>query len=56
VTDHLVLEELDAEVARLAATGLDADRLGVAADLVRQVALLEELPDFLTLVAETHLA
>jgi malate synthase len=56
VTAQLVLDELAAEVDRLGTTGLDPARLRVAADLVRQVALLDELPDFLTLVAEQHLA
>jgi hypothetical protein len=40
----------------LSEEGLDPDRLKIAADLVRQVALADELPDFLTLVAETQLA
>lgn len=56
VTATLVDSELDAELQRLLGEGLDAGRLAVAADLVRQVALAEELPDFLTLVAEAHLA
>jgi malate synthase len=55
VTDALVAEEIAAERARLAADGLDADRLALAADLVRAVALADTLPDFLTLVAEGHL-
>ncbi len=56
VTASLVESELDAEVARLVAEGLDGERLRVATDLVRQVALADALPDFLTLVAERHLA
>jgi len=55
VTAALVEAELDIEVARLAAEGLDAERLALAAGLVREVALATELPDFLTLVAEQHL-
>jgi malate synthase len=55
VTTALVEAEIDAETARLAAEGLDATRLRLAADLVRQVALAEALPDFLTLVAERYL-
>ncbi len=56
VTAALVEAELDAEVERLRGEGLDDARLTLAADLLRQVALAERLPDFLTLVAETHLA
>jgi len=56
VTASLVNDELDAAVKTLTDEGLDPDRLKIAADLVRQVALADELPDFLTLVAETQLA
>ncbi len=56
VTADLVNQEIDAAVADLAGQGLDADRLGQAADLVRQVALSEQLPNFLTLIAERQLA
>ena len=56
VTTALVEAELDAELARLTEEGLDVGRLKLAADLVRQVALSDELPDFLTVVAEQHLA
>jgi malate synthase len=55
VTADLVAAELDAAVEQLAGAGLDPERLGLAADLVRQVALGDDLPDFLTLVAERHL-
>ncbi len=55
VTAALVAAELDAEVVRLGATGLDAERLALAAALVREVALADVLPDFLTVVAERHL-
>jgi malate synthase len=55
VTAALVDAELTTEVARLQGAGLDATRLGVAADLVRKVALADTLPDFLTLVAEGQL-
>jgi malate synthase len=55
VTAALVEGELDAEVERLAASGLDAGRLALAAALVREVALADALPDFLTVVAERHL-
>lgn len=56
VTATLVLDELEAERARLAAEGLDPDRLALAAELVRAVALHDELPEFLTLIAERHLS
>lgn len=56
VTTALVEAALDAELARLTDEGLDAGRLKLAADLVRQVALADDLPDFLTVVAEQHLA
>jgi malate synthase len=56
VTAALVSDELDAAVKSLGEEGLDAARLAAAADLVRQVALADELPDFLTLVAERQLA
>ena len=56
VTAALVSAALDTEVARLSDAGLDPAKLEIAADLVRQVALADDLPDFLTLVAEAHLA
>jgi malate synthase len=56
VTAGLVDAEIDAAVAQLQGEGFDGDRLRAAADLVRTVALSEELPDFLTLIAETQLA
>lgn len=56
VTSTLVATEIDTEQARLVAEGLDPERLKLAADLVRHVALSDVLPDFLTLVAEQHLA
>ncbi len=55
VTAALVDAELDAAVGGLTAQGLDADRLAIAADLVRRVALGDRLPDFLTLIAESQL-
>jgi malate synthase len=55
VTGDLVNEEIDKAVRELSADGLDEKRLSLAADLVREVALSDELPDFLTLVAERRL-
>jgi malate synthase len=55
VTADLVNSELDDAVQQLTAEGLDSKRLAQAAELVRQVALSDELPDFLTLIAERQL-
>ena len=55
VTPSLVGDELDAAVKTLTDEGLDSERLAAAASLVREVALAEELPDFLTVVAEAQL-
>jgi len=55
VTAELVNAELDGAVQQLSSEGLDGQRLAQAADLVRQVALAPELPDFLTLIAERQL-
>ncbi|HWG75030.1 MAG TPA: malate synthase A [Acidimicrobiales bacterium] len=56
VSAELVDKELDSAVSGLTAQGLDAERLAQAAELVRQVALSDQLPDFLTLIAERQLA
>ncbi len=55
VASALVEDVLRAELDTLAANGLDAERLAVAAEVVRQVALSHDLPDFLTLVAGARL-
>ena len=55
VTAELVQATITAEVERLTGEGLDAGRLVAAAEVVRQVAIVDKLPDFLTLIAGTRL-
>jgi malate synthase len=55
VTGGLVEDVIRAEVGSLVGQGLDRDRLEAAAEVVRQVALADHLPDFLTLVAGRRL-
>jgi malate synthase len=56
VTAALVQKELDAAVNALELDDVDPSRLAAAAEVIRQVSLADELPDFLTVLAETHLA
>ena len=55
MTAELVQATITAEVERLTGEGLDAGRLVAAAEVVRQVAIVDKLPDFLTLIAGTRL-
>lgn len=56
ITRDLVEQEIDSVVAALVAGGGDADALGAAAEIVREVSLAEELPEFLTTIAASRLA
>ncbi|CAN5614257.1 malate synthase A [soil metagenome] len=55
ISAELVESELAAEQKRLVDAGLDADRVAVAAELFRDAALGDVLPEFLTIAAELHL-
>ncbi|MEO5900517.1 MAG: malate synthase A [Ilumatobacteraceae bacterium] len=55
VTAAMVAAEIDAVGKRLIDDGLDAGRIHTAMDLLRNVVLAAELPDFLVLLAEARL-
>ena len=55
VTREVVLDEIEAQVGALTVAGLDPVRLQTAAALVRAVALADDLPPFLTTLAQEHL-
>jgi hypothetical protein len=51
-----VSTEIDEQERLLGEAGFDAERLALAAEVLREVALADELPPFLTTVAARHLA
>jgi malate synthase len=55
VTRDLVAAALDAEHDRLVSAGYDAERLKLALEVLREVTLADELPEFLTVVAQRYL-
>ena len=55
ITREHVSREIDAVVAGLVAGGGDADLFGAAAEIVREVSLGDELPEFLTTIAAERL-
>jgi malate synthase len=55
VTRAVVAGALDAENDRLVSEGHDGERLKVALDVLREVTLAEDLPEFLTVIAQRYL-